>query len=209
MTEIEIRNQIASFAEECAKSGKIITGSEELQELIDEYNKYRPLARNLEYSYKLGGWCELFADVCYIHNDAASIITPEIGPWEAIQAAKKAGIWKPKGTYIPKRADKIYYYYTTKDEKGNVVDAWYHVGIVTNADDSVIYSTEGNIQGRVLMLSHKPTDKTIVGYIAPDFSPLVSEDILVRIPAPPKANGTYNFTAVVSNKKFDLKWTKK
>ena len=205
MTEKEIRDNVAGFAENCARSGKIYTGSEGLQKLINIYNAHTPLARGLKYTYSLGGWCELFSDVCYIQADAASIITTEIGPWEAMKAAQAAGIWKPRGTYIPKRGDKIYYaYQMTKDGKPYTQ---YHVGLVTSADENVVNSTEGNVQERVLMLAHKPSDKTILGYIAPDFASLATTDISVtELPAPPKANGTYTLKAVVSNNGVGYKW---
>ena len=205
MTETELRERVAGFAEECARSGKIYTGSEGLQKLIDIYNNNEPLARGLKYSYSLGGWCELFADVCYIVADCASIITTEIGPWEAMKAAQADGIWKPRGSYIPKRGDKIYYAYEMI--KNGKPYTQYHVGVVTSADANVVNSTEGNVQDRVLMLAHKPSDKTILGYIAPDFASLATNDIPVSVlPAPPKANGTYTLKAVVSNNKTTFIW---
>lgn len=211
MTEQEARDKVAGFAEDCARSGNIYTGSAGLQELIDIYNDHRPLARGLEYSYNLGGWCELFADVCFIATDEADIITTEIGPWEAMQAAKKAGIWKPRGSYTPKRGDKIYYAYQQKDADGKDYTQ-FHVGMVTNASASlnVVYSTEGNVKQRVLMLEHRMDDKTILGYIAPDFASLATKEIPAQtIPPLPAQNGTYTLDGVVSNNKAELRWVKK
>lgn len=203
MTENELRRKVTTIAESDAKSGKVITGSEELQKIIDIYNAYRPLARNLPYSYKLGGWCEVYADTLFIRAGVASLILVEMGPWEAMQDAKNKGIWKPKGSYIPKPGDKIYYAYEMGDKT-----IQYHVGTVTNADETVVYSTSGNVQDRVMMVAHKPTAKEILGYIAPDYASLATPDLIPvsELPAPPSKTGTYSLKAVVSNNKTTYKW---
>ena len=206
MTENELRRKVTSIAEGYARAGNVITGSAALQKIIDTYNAYRPLARNLPYSYKLGGWCEVFADTCFIEAGLAELILVEMGPWEAMQDAKNKGIWKAKGAYIPKPGDKIYYAYEMSDKTYQ-----YHVGLVTNSDETVVYSTEGNVQDRVLMLAHKPNAKEILGYIAPDYASLATPELIpiTELPAAPKANGTYFMGAVVSNNKVVYDWIKK
>lgn len=212
MTEQEARDKVAGFAEDCARSGKVFEGSAGMQELIDIYNNAPNIGRGIKFSYSLGGTCELFADVCYIANGFGNLIQPEIGPWEAIQAAKEAGIWKPQGTYVPKRGDKIYFYYKTLNPNGTVKRAWYHAGVVTNASakDRIIYTTESNVQDRVLMLAHDLAEETIVGYIAPDYASLAAKEIPAPvIPPLPTQNGTYTLDGVVSNNKAELRWVKK
>lgn len=205
MTENELRRKVTTIAENYARAGNVITGSAALQKIIDIYNAHKPLARNLPYSYSLGGWCELFADTCFIEAGVSELITTEIGPWEAMQAAKKDGIWKAKGAYDPKPGDKIYYAYE-KPEGG----VQFHVGIVTNASaaENIVYSTEGNVESRVMMVAHKPTAKEILGYIAPDYASLATPDLIPvsELPAPPSKTGTYSLKAVVSNNKTTYKW---
>lgn len=205
MTEIELRNQVAGLAEDYARSGKIYEWSPELDELIKVYNDHRPLTRGIAYKPSLGGWCALFVSDLFIQTDLSDLIVTEIGAYEFMVNAKARGQWKPRGTYIPKRGDIVVYaYQAVKDGKEYTQ---YHVAIVTSADSTVINTTEGNVQDRVLMLAHRPDDKTILGYWAVDYASAVTGDIAVsELPAPPRANGTYTLKAVVSNKKTTFKW---
>lgn len=205
MTESELRNQVASLAEQYAISGKIYEWSEGLERLIDIYNNHKPLTRGIAYKPSLGGWCALFVSDLFIENDLADLMVTEIGAYEMMANAKAWDQWKPRGTYIPKRGDIIVYaYQTTKD--GHPYTQ-YHTEIVTSADANVVNTTGGNINQRVMMMAHKPDDKTILGYWAIDYAKKAEEDKpLTEIPAPPKKNGTYTLTAVVSNNATTLKW---
>ena len=197
MTEMELRRQITDLAEYYAKSGSIFEWSPGLDRLIEKYNSHKPLARNYAYK-KEGGWCMLFASVLYIETGMANLICTEVGPWEAMQADKKAGRFREAGTYVPKPADFIYYHYEKKDAAGKVIDSWYHVGVVTNADASVIFSTEGNVDDRVLMLAHDPADRTIEGFCAPDFASLIKPDKQLILPDLPDASGIYTLQGLVN-----------
>lgn len=211
MTEMELRRIITNLAEHYAKSGTIYEWTAGLNKMIKEYNEHKPLARNYAYK-KEGGWCMLFASVLYIESGMADLIQTEVGPWEAMQADKAAGRFRRAGEYVPKPADLIYYYYETKDAAGKVIDAWYHVGVVTNADSSVIYSTEGNVENRVMMLKHDPADRTIAGFCAPDFASLVEkelEDLPLILPPLPDESGIYTLQGLVSGDMKEVTWTKK
>lgn len=208
MTESELRNQVASLAEQYAISGKIYEWSEGLERLIDIYNDHRPLTRGIAYKPSLGGWCALFVSDLFIETNLSELIVTEIGAYEFMVNAKAAGCWKPRGTYIPKRGDIVVYaFQAVKDGKEYTQ---YHVGLCTNASakDNIIYTTEGNVQDRVLMLAHQPSDKTILGYWAVDYASAVTPDTISvsELPAPPKRNGTYTLTAVVSNNATTFKW---
>ena len=105
---------------------------------------------------------------------------------------------------------KINKYYQDKDARGKVINSWYHVGIVTNADANIIYTTEGNVQDRVLMLAHKPDDPTIAGFGVPDYASKIRPTVDgVIIPPVPAETGIYYFTAVNNGKNIELLWTKK
>lgn len=208
MTEMELRRMVTDLAEHYAKSGTIYEWSAGLDKLIKVYNEHQPLARGYKYK-KDGGWCMLFASVLFIETGMADLIQTEVGPWEAMNADKKAGRFRERGDYIPKPGDLVYYYYQTKDASGKVIDAWYHVAVCTNADSTVIYTTEGNVEHRVMMLAHVPTDKSIVGYCAPDFASLVKQEtILPNMPAVPEAFGTYTPKAVRSRDGLRYEWRK-
>lgn len=205
MTESELRRLITKTAEDFANSGKVYEWSDELNELIEVYNNHTPLTRGIAYKPSLGGWCALFVSDLFILNNMSDLIVTEIGAYEFMTNAKARGCWKPRGSYVPRSGDIIVYaYQTTKD--GNPYTQ-YHVGIVTNADASIIYTTEGNVQDRVLMKAVLPSDKTILGFWAVDYASMVTEDIGVdTLPAPPIKNGTYHLAAVVSNNGTTYKW---
>lgn len=206
MTESELRNQVASLAEQYAVSGKIYEWSEGLQRLIDIYNEHRPLTRGIAYKPSLGGWCALFVSDLFIETELSELIVTEIGAYEFMVNAKAAGCWKPRGTYIPKRGDIVVYaFQAVKDGKEYTQ---YHVELVTSADSSVVNTTGGNVNQRVMMMAHKPDDKTILGYWAVDYTSAVTPDTISvsELPAPPKRNGTYTLKATVSNNATTFKW---
>lgn len=206
MTENELRRMVTGLAEAYANSGKVYEWSDELNRLIDVYNNHEPLTRGIAYKPSLGGWCALFVSDLFIETDLADLMVTEIGAYEMMANAKAWGQWKARGTYIPKPGDIIVYaYQTTKDGKPYTQ---YHTGIVTNADSTIVYTTEGNVQDRVLMLAHSPSDKTILGYWAIDYASKANEmnAVLTEIPVPPKKNGTYTLQAVVANNATTLKW---
>lgn len=205
MTENELRNKVAGLAESYAQSGKVYEWSEELERLIDVYNNHRPLTRGIAYKPSLGGWCALFVSDLFIENDLSDLMVTEIGAYEMMANAKAWGQWKPRGTYIPKRGDIIVYaFQTTRDGQPYTQ---YHTEIVTSADANVINTTGGNVQDRVMMMAHKPDDKTILGYWAIDYASKATDNVpITELPAPPIKNGTYSLKAVVSNNKTTYKW---
>ena len=208
MTEIELRRTVTQLAEHYAQSGAIYEWSAGLDKMIRTYNEHIPLARNYKY-VKEGGWCMLFVSDLFIETGLSDIMQTEVGPWEAMQADKAAGRFREPKTYIPLPGDIIYYYYQDKDASGKKI-AWYHVGLVTNADDTIIFSTEGNVQDRVMMLAHKPDDKTIAGFCVPDYASKIRTDINgLPVPAVPDETGVYVLSAVNNGKKTAYSWIKK
>lgn len=205
MTEQELRDKVAGLAEYYAKKGDVYEWSPELERLIEVYNNHKPLTRGIAYKPELGGWCALFVSDLFIETDLSDLIVTEIGAYEMMANAKACGQWKARGTYIPKRGDIIVYaYQTTKDGKPYTQ---YHTGLVTNSSESVVYTTEGNVQDRVLMLAHAPSDKTILGYWAVDYASKATKEIPVKeLPCPPSKTGTYTLKAVVSNNATTYKW---
>lgn len=212
MNETELRNLIARTAEEDAQSGKIYEWSDDLKALIELYNSYPNIGRGIKYSPSLGGWCMLYVSTLFIRNDLGEIIQPEIGAYEPMKNAKLSGNWRARESdYEPKRGDIIHYAFPRTNEKGQTFTQ-YHVGIVTNCGidsngETVIYSTEGNVEKRVLMRACKNwrTNKDIDGFIIPDYEKAASK--LVELPPLPKDKGTYLLTAEIGNEN-KIEWRK-
>lgn len=203
MTEIELRRLVTDLANHYCEIGTY-EWNPTLNKLIDTYNDHKPLTRNVKYKPDIGGWCGLFVSDMFILNGMADLIVTEVGAYEFMANAKKVDQWKPRGTYIPKPGDIIVYaYQTTKDGKPYTQ---YHVGIVTNADASIIYTTEGNVQQRVLMKATKPDDKTILGFWAVDYASLVVPE--PDIPVVPAAAGTYTLKGIRSTGGVRYEWRK-
>lgn len=204
MTEKELRMLVVNMANHYAEIGTV-EGGPTCNKLIEIYNEHKPLARGVKYSYDIGGWCGVFVSDMFILTGLSSLIVTECGAWEFKDNARKAKQWKARGTYIPKSGDIIVYSYRAYKQDGTAYTQ-YHVGIVTNADASVIYTTEGNVSDRVLMLRHDPDDKTIEGFWSVDYASLVQQDP-EGIPAEP---GTYVRTGIRSaSGEWSERWEKK
>lgn len=192
MTERELRMLVVDMANHYAEIGTV-EGGPTCNKLVDIYNNHQPLARGVKYSYDIGGWCGVFVADMFILTGLSDLIVTECGAWEYKDNARKAGQWKAKGSYIPKSGDIIVYSYQAYKPDGKAYTQ-YHVGIVTNADANIVYTTEGNVADRVQMLAHQPNDKTIEGYWAvPYDKKVVVEE---GIPAIPKEQGEYSLRAV-------------
>lgn len=205
MNENEYRDLIATTAERDAIHGTIYEWSDELNGLIALYNNYPNIGRGIKYSPTLGGWCMLYVSTLFIQYGIGDIIQPEIGAYEPMKNAKMAGRWKSrKSGYIPKRGDIIHYAFPRTDEKGNTFTQ-YHVGIVTNADANVIYSTEGNVENRVVMRGNCNwiDNEDIDGFILPEYEKISD---VVTVPAPPTKDGNYMLTATVIEGEYELTW---
>ena len=200
MTEMELRRLVTDLAEHYAEM-HVAEWDPTLMKMIDIYNAHTPLARNIKYYPDLGGWCMLFVSVLYIQTGLAKLIHTEIGPWECMQEAKKRGRFRKPQEYVPAPGDLIFYEYKLTALDGTK-KVQHHVGICTNADSSVIYTTEGNVQNQVLMLAHKPDDDTILGFWDVDFASLVKKD--PEIPGLPDEDGDYILHGIVqdNNKAF-------
>lgn len=208
MTELELRRAVTSLAEHYANAGTIYEWSAGLDKMIRTYNDHLPLARNYKY-VKEGGWCMLFVSDLFIETGLADIMQTEVGPWEAMQADKAAGRFREPKTYTPQPGDLIYYYFTDTDASGKKI-GWYHVGLVTNADKNIIFTTEGNVQDRVVMMAKHPDDKAIAGFCCPDYASKIRTEIDgLPVPPIPDETGIYFMTANNNGVTKTLSWMKK
>lgn len=203
MTEIELRRLVTDLANHYCQIGTYEWNAT-LNKLIEVYNDHRPLTRNVTYRPEIGGWCGLFVSDMFILNGMADLIVTEVGAYEFMKNAKERDQWKPRGSYIPKPGDIIVYAFETR--KDGKPYTQYHVEIVTNADASVVYTTGGNIQQRVMMMAHKPDDKTILGYWAVDYASMVVPE--PEIPVVPAKVGTYTLKGIRSTGGVRYEWKK-
>lgn len=212
MTENELRDLIARTAEEDAKSGKIYEWSPELQALIDLYNRQPDIGRGIKYAPSLGGWCMLYISTLFVRNEMPKAIQLEIGAYEPMKNAKLSGQWrKNDGVYMPRRGDIIHYAYPRTSEAGKEFTQ-FHVGMITNSGSdqygrNVIYSTEGNVENRVVMRAafNWENNEQIDGFIVPDYKRYATSEII--IPELPKEKGVYILTAEIDDENT-IEWRK-
>lgn len=212
MTENELRDLIASTAEQDAIRGDVYEWSDKLKELIDLYNSYPNIGRGIKYTPSLGGWCMLYVSCLFIRNELGNSIQPEIGAYEPMKDAKLSGQWrKNDGSYMPRRGDIIHFKYPRTTETGEKFTQ-YHVGIVTNCGNDaygrpVVFTTEGNVQDRVIMRDYYNfgINAEIDGFIVPDYKRYATSDII--IPELPTEKGVYTLTAEIDDKK-EIVWRK-
>ena len=205
MNENELRDKIATMAEEDARSLKIYEWSSRLDELITLYNNYPNIGRGIKYSPALGGWCMLYVSTVFIRCGLAETIQPEIGAYEPMKDAKAGGYWKDRTSgYIPRRGDIVHYAFPRIDEKGKVYTQ-YHVGIVTNADNNILYSTEGNVENRVLMRAcfDWKTYKDIDGFIVPQYEKFTDD---LTLPELPDEYGEFYLRAILTPTENKIEW---
>jgi hypothetical protein len=209
MTEKELRDKVAGTAEKLALEN-IVEWNDKLQHLIDVYNACPTIGRGIAYKPSLGGWCALFVSDCFIFNGLEGLIVPEIGAYEMMANAKKAGQWKARGSYIPKRGDIVVFGWQATDKNGKEYTQ-FHTAVVTNASasDNILYTTEGNVSDRVIQAKYYPSDKKILGYWAVDYASTATPDVPFDwsiFPAPPTKPGRYTPKVVVSNNGVRGEW---
>lgn len=208
MLESEMRDLIARTAEQDAQAGNIYEWSPRLNELIELYNNWPNIGRGIKYSPALGGWCMLYVSTVFIRCNLGNIIQPEIGAYEPMKNAQSAGRWRARTSgYQPKRGDIIHYAFPRTNEKGQKFTQ-YHVGIVTNSDENVCYSTEGNCEKRVLMRANFnwKENRDIDGFIIPDYESVSS--VKIELPELPKEAGEYVLKAIIDGNKNKIEWGK-
>lgn len=207
-TEDKLRTKIMDIANFYAVN-ETYEWNDRLNELIEVYNTHKPLTRNIKYSKDMNpnGWCALFVSAVYILAGLSDLIVTEIGAWEFKDNAKKCGEWKSRESgYIPKRGDIVVYSWdAVKDSKKYTQ---YHVGIITNSDASINYSTEGNVASRVMMIATPPNDKRIEGYWAVNFEEYAAKlEREMILPVIPKKAGVYDLRCeVMEDGKSEVYW---
>ena len=124
-------------------------------------------------------WCASFVNWCLRQAgvDKAASAGAEISCQRWISACSNAGIYKSRGSYLPKAGDMIFF-----RDKGSSLSST-HIGLVLYADGSTVYTIEGNTSfsndyssdGEYVALKHYPIDSDyIVGYACPRYNDSIS-----------------------------------
>ena len=209
MTETELRNSVALIMEEWARSGKVYEWSRELQCMIERYNQYPDIGRGIAYKPSLGGWCALGVSVAFMDADLADLIQPEIGAYEMEKWAKDSRFFRGRDSgYVPKRGDLIHYAFPRSTETGKVYTQ-FHVGLVTNCDENILFSTECNVQSRCVMREMREWqyNDIVTGFTEVPYYKKASL-ITIEVPPIPDKTGTYLLGALNTGKSKEITWIK-
>lgn len=129
-------------------------------------------------------WCDTFVDSMFVEAFGRENAKKMLGGFSAATTEskknfEKMGLWHDAKGYTPKSGDQIFFKY---GRNGNHVD---HTGIVTRVENGVVYTIEGNTKAnanerngtKVVEKSHSLTNKTIVGYGAPNWDVMLKQNI--------------------------------
>lgn len=127
------------------------------REIIDVYNKIRPLPRGYKVWYH-DPWCMIFVSACAWLTDMGKRFPYECSCPKAIDKLASEGLWTENDAFIPRRNDLIFYHWgECRSEDCIAVPA--HVGIVAGVKDGFISVLEGNfndcVQYREITLNHE------------------------------------------------------
>lgn len=171
-TELEARlHYVAKFM----RYTGITEGSAAHRELVEAYNRIRPLPRG--YSAKMSDdWCALSL------SGQGYGLGYRSWPFECScpkieAAARKAGIWRKAGE-VPQVGEWILY-----DWEPNGVPN--HIGVVAWVEDGEIWACEGNYSDAMRIRRLSVGDGRIYGYVALNYTELVEQ------PAPAIREDTY------------------
>lgn len=182
MTELTIRHNIADFALDYLGYNEA-DGSH--RDIIDSYNKIRPLPRGYKMSYS-DPWCAAFVSAVGHELGYSSVILPECSCDAMIELYKKAGRWKEADDYVPQLADIVMYDWNDSGAGDNTGSAD-HVGIVYAISGTSLTVIEGNKSDSVDFRPLNINGRYIRGYCIPDYASLLSEK--TADPMPPESNG--------------------
>ena len=159
MTENELRQSVLLRASDYRG---LKMGDAKHRDIVDTYNSLKPLPRGYKVTYT-DDWCCTFVTAIMMKNGIVDLIGGECGCGELINIARSKGIYCPK-SYVPKTGDIIMY-----DFRGN--DGWSdHTGFVVTCDGKYVNTIEGNVNKTVEYKTVSCTDKSILGYIAPNYA---------------------------------------
>lgn len=175
-TDVLLPNKQNSMAEQFVEQARKWIGKKESdgthKEIIDVYNKHKPLARGYKVKYT-DSWCATFVSAVAIETDCTDLIPTECSCQNQIELFKKIGSWVEDDFYVPKVGDIIYYDW--QDNRTGDNDGWSdHVGIVEKISNGYMTIIEGNYNDAVGRRVIAVNGKYIRGYGVPKFETEVS-----------------------------------
>jgi hypothetical protein len=161
------------------------------KEIIDIYNRRKPLPRGYKVKYT-DKWCAPFVSAVFIALGYDYDIPVECSCGKMISLAQNAGIWVENDAYIPKPADIILYDWDDNGIGDNT--GWAdHIGIVEKVENGVITVIEGNFNNAVARREIAINGRYIRGYITPKYDTEKEETIETsKVEYYPQHTGTSN-----------------
>lgn len=151
------------------------------KEIIDVYNRQRPLPRGYAVKYT-DAWCATFVSAVAVKLGYTDIIPTECSCPKMIQLLKNIGAWVEDESVTPKAGWILFYDWADNgvgDNKGGAD----HVGIVEKVDGNTITIIEGNYSDSVKRRTLKVNGRYIRGYGVPKYDaepvakPVVSKPV--------------------------------
>ena len=165
---------MGKYANEVVKLAQAWLGKKESdgshKEIIDVYNKHKPLARGYKVKYT-DSWCATFVSAIAIKLGFTDIIPTECGCPQMVNLFKGLGCWVEDENRKPNPGDVIFYDWEDNgkgDNKGNPN----HVGIVEKVSGVIITVIEGNYNDSVKRRTMAVNGKYIRGYGVPKYDVL-------------------------------------
>ncbi len=145
--------------------------NKKFKEIVDIYNGYKPLARDVRGEYE-EAWCTTFVTAAAIKAGLVDIMPRERICRYMIDQYKELGLWVENDAYVPKTGDLILYDWEDNG-KGDCTGAPNHIGIVTKVQDGIITDIEGNNNDKyghpVSYRTVKVNSRYIRGFMTPRF----------------------------------------
>ena len=147
------------------------------KEIIDVYNRHRPLARGYAVKYT-DAWCATFVSAVAVKLGYTDIIPTECSCIQMIELFKKLGAWVENDAHVPNGGDIIFYDWYDSGVGDNTT-APDHVGIVEKVEGDTITVIEGNYSDSVKRRTIKVNGRYIRGYGVPkyDAEPLATKTV--------------------------------
>lgn len=135
------------------------------KEIIDIYNKRKPLPRGYKVKYT-DDWCATFVSAVFIALGYDFVAECSCGQMISLLQAK--GIWDENDARVPKPGEIIFYDWDDNGKGDN--RGWpEHVGIVEKVSNNKITVIEGNISNAVGKRELAVNGKNIRGYGVPKY----------------------------------------
>lgn len=143
------------------------------QQIIDIYNKNRPLPRGYKVQYT-DAWCATFVSAMGYIAGFSRIVFPECSCPEMVSKYMFANCWEERDDYIPKPGDIIFYDWDDSGH-GDCTGIPDHVGIVEACNGYNITVIEGNKGDTVGRRNLLVNSRYVRGYGVPNYALLADE----------------------------------